>query len=111
MTTQLHEHPAWWANYRAHGYYVRYAMLLTLLIGMGLHISHLLVGRERFLEVILTPNLDWVMALLIGLILWRAGRMGPTVQDVWLGMAEGGPLCQDKKVQPDLRGNFPSRQR
>jgi hypothetical protein len=27
------------------------------------------------------------LALLIGLVLWRAGRMGPTVQDARLGMA------------------------
>lgn len=27
------------------------------------------------------------LALLVGLLLLRAGRMGPTVQDAWLGMA------------------------
>ncbi|MCE7984354.1 MAG: hypothetical protein DYG89_24535 [Caldilinea sp. CFX5] len=27
------------------------------------------------------------LALLIGLVLWRAGHMGPTVQDAWLGTA------------------------
>ncbi|MCE7984352.1 MAG: carotenoid biosynthesis protein [Caldilinea sp. CFX5] len=84
--------PAWWQHFQAQGYYVRYAMLLTLCMGMGLHITHLIVGRERFLQEVLTPNVDRLLALLIaysaltGWLAWRRFNLPTRWQRLLYGL-------------------------
>jgi hypothetical protein len=48
---------------RDQGFGMRYSGALTLLIGIYLHVTSLLIGRELFLERVLTPQFDACFAL------------------------------------------------
>lgn len=50
-------------QFRRQGYYFRYAAMLTLVMGISLHVVSLLIGRERFLQFVLTPEVDILLAI------------------------------------------------
>jgi hypothetical protein len=64
-------------RFKHHGYYVQFAIITTLLMGMYLHVTSLFIGRELLLRYILTPSFDAVLAVpmtyggIVGWMVWR----------------------------------------
>lgn len=55
--------PAWLVRARQHGYYLKPAIITTLIMGIYLHVTSLFIGRELLLRYILTPSFDAVLAV------------------------------------------------
>jgi len=68
---------SFWDTFKAHGYYAKHAAILTLIMGMYLHTTSLLIGRDLFLEYVLTPQFDMVLAIpmtyagIFGWLAWK----------------------------------------
>jgi hypothetical protein len=52
-------------NFRQQGYWMKYATAATLITGIYLHITSLLIGRDLFLQHVLTPRFDMFFAILM----------------------------------------------
>jgi len=67
--------PLAWAKQR--GYYLKPAIIITLIMGMYLHVTSLFIGRELLLRYILTPSFDAALAVpmtyagIVGWLMWR----------------------------------------
>ena len=67
----------WVERFKHHGYYVQFAIIATLLMGMYLHVTSLFIGRELLLRYVLTPSFDAVLAVpmtyagIVGWMVWR----------------------------------------
>ncbi|RIK38470.1 MAG: hypothetical protein DCC55_21010 [Chloroflexi bacterium] len=67
----------WLVVVRQSGYGMRHAASFTLLIGLYLHLTSLLIGRELLLEYVLTPRFDMALAVPMtyaGIMGWLMGR-------------------------------------
>jgi hypothetical protein len=68
---------SWWARFQAQGYYFRPVASATILMGMCLHLTRLLLGDALTMQYIVTPTFDQFFALPIayaavsGLLSWR----------------------------------------
>jgi hypothetical protein len=51
------------AMFKQHGYGLRYAIGATLIMGMYLHVTGLLIGQALLLEYVLTPSVDMALAV------------------------------------------------
>lgn len=52
-----------WLERERSGYFFRFSATLTFTLGVYLHVTHLLVGRDMFLERVLTPTFDLILAV------------------------------------------------
>src|SRR6266700_1847175 len=75
--TTTHTTSSWFEDFRSHGYYFHYAAVITLIMGMYLHVTRLFVGNELLLKEVFTPGFDMVLALpmtyegLFGWLSWK----------------------------------------
>lgn len=60
--TAVQQPDTWLAIFRRHGFGLRYAIGATLVMGMYLHITRLLIGQELLLKHVLTPAADMALA-------------------------------------------------
>jgi hypothetical protein len=67
MTTNTAQLPAlpldWFNAVRRNGYYLREAILLTLITGIYLHVTALFIGVPRVVRYIATPTFDMLLAI------------------------------------------------
>lgn len=67
----------WWASFQQQGYYFRWVAIVTIVTGIYLHVTRLLIGDTLLQQYILTPLFDQYFALPIaysgitGLLSWR----------------------------------------
>jgi hypothetical protein len=47
-----------WATYQRHGYFFREAAMLTITMGLCLHLYRVIFGDEQTLREVLTPTTD-----------------------------------------------------
>jgi hypothetical protein len=65
-----------WATYRRHGYFFREAAMLTITMGLCLHLYRVIFGDQRTLQLV-TPTTDKVLlvpmtyAAVTGILLWH----------------------------------------
>ena len=77
QTTEFTADPSWLVRAKQHGYYLKPAIITTLIMGMYLHVTSLFIGRELLLRYILTPSFDAVLAIpmtyggIVGWLIWR----------------------------------------
>lgn len=50
-------------NFKQQGYWMKYAAAATLVVGIYLHVTSLLIGRDLFLQHVLTPRFDMFFAV------------------------------------------------
>jgi len=68
---------AWWESFQQQGYYFRTVALGTIVTGIYLHVTRLLIGDALLTQYIVTPLFDQFFALPIayagitGLLSWR----------------------------------------
>ena len=66
-----------WATYRQRGYFFREAAMLTITLGLCLHLYRAIFGDQRTLQVVMTPATDKVLlvpmtyAAVTGILLWH----------------------------------------
>ena len=66
-----------WDSYRRHGYYFREAAVLTIAMGLCLHLYRVIFGDEATLQHVMTPTTDKVLlvpmtyAAVTGILLWQ----------------------------------------
>lgn len=68
---------ALYINFKQQGYWMKYAAAATLVTGIYLHVTSLLIGRDLFLQHVLTPRFDMLFAVLMtyaGLSGWLAWK-------------------------------------
>jgi hypothetical protein len=53
----------WAASYRARGYFFREAAMLTIGLGVGLHLYRVIFGDDMTLRHVLTPNTDLLLLI------------------------------------------------
>jgi hypothetical protein len=79
-TTDVVRDDSIWARYRRHGYFFREAALLTIAMGMALHLYRIIFGDELALQYAVTTTTDKVLmvpmayAAITGLVVWRRVR-------------------------------------
>ena len=64
-------------NFKQQGYWVKYAAAATLVTGIYLHVTSLLIGRDLFLQHVLTARFDMFFAILMtyaGISGWLAWK-------------------------------------
>ena len=70
-------HTTWWARFQEQGYAFRWVAIATIVTGIYLHVTRLLIGDALLQQYILTPLFDQYFALPIayagisGLLSWR----------------------------------------
>jgi hypothetical protein len=76
-TTGVVQDDSIWAGYRRHGYFFREAALLTIAMGMALHLYRIIFGDELALQYAVTTTTDKVLmvpmtyAAITGIMVWR----------------------------------------
>jgi hypothetical protein len=50
-------------NFKQQGYWMKYAAAATLVVGIYLHVTSLLIGRDLFLQHVLTARFDMFFAI------------------------------------------------
>jgi len=75
--TTVPQPSTWLATFKQHGFGLRYAIGATLVMGMYLHVTRLLIGQALLLEYVLTPAADMILAVpmtygaIVCWIIWR----------------------------------------
>ena len=75
--TTVPQPSTWLATFKRHGFGLRYAIGATLVMGMYLHVTRLLIGQALLLEYVLTPAADMVLAVpmtygaIVSWIVWK----------------------------------------
>jgi hypothetical protein len=75
--TAVQQPSNWFAMFKRHGFGLRYAIGATLVMGMYLHITRLLIGQELLLKYVLTPTADMALAVpmtygaIVSWIVWK----------------------------------------
>jgi hypothetical protein len=76
-TTDVVQQPSFRSFYRRHGYFFREAAILTIAMGLCMHLCRVIVGDETTLQHVMTPATDKVLlvpmtyAAVTGILLWR----------------------------------------
>lgn len=87
MTTSVSAGPA--ATFRTHGYFFRQAAMLTIAIGVLLHLSRVVLGDDLALRYVVTPAADRVLlipmtyAAVTGILVWPRVRFANTAHRVF----------------------------
>ena len=77
MTTTDVVEPSIWQTYRQHGYFFREAAMLTISIGVVMHLYRVIFGDELALRYVVTPTTDKVLlvpmtyAAITGILVWH----------------------------------------
>jgi hypothetical protein len=67
----------WFDAFKQQGYSLKPAIIITLIMGMYLHVTSLFIGRELLIRYVLTPSFDAVLAVpmtyagIVGWLMWR----------------------------------------
>jgi hypothetical protein len=76
-TTDVVQRKSFLTAYRRHGYFFREAAMLTITMGLCMHIYRVIFGDELSLQYVMTPTTDKVLlvpmtyAAVTGIVLWR----------------------------------------
>jgi hypothetical protein len=60
-TTDVVHKPSFWDTCRRHGYFFREAAMLTIAMGVGLHLYRVIFGDEMALRYVVTPTTDKIL--------------------------------------------------
>jgi hypothetical protein len=80
-TTDVVQRKSFWDTYRRHGYYFREAAMLTIGLGVLLHIYRVIFGDEMALKYAITPTTDRILlvpmtyAAIAGIVLLVQNRV------------------------------------
>jgi len=76
-TTDVVGQPSLRSSFRQHGYFFREAAILTIAMGLCMHLCRVIFGDETTLQHVMTPATDKVLlvpmtyAAVTGVLLWR----------------------------------------
>ncbi|HYQ35111.1 MAG TPA: hypothetical protein VER10_04445 [Mycobacterium sp.] len=80
ITTDVVHRTSWWAAYRRHGYFFREAAMLTISIGVILHLDRVILGDALALRHVVTLTTDRILLVpmtyagITGILVWRRVR-------------------------------------
>ena len=57
-TDVVHHNPSLWETYRKHGFFFREAAMLTISMGVFIHLYRVFFGDELNLRYVMTPSTD-----------------------------------------------------
>jgi hypothetical protein len=91
-TTPTSQAPtSWWEHFKQTGYYFRPVAIATILCGIYLHVTRLLVGDDILLQKVMTPLVDQLLAIpmtyagVAGILSWRQMQFRTGWHKVFLG--------------------------
>jgi len=76
-TTTNVVHRDFWTTYRRHGYFFREAAMLTISLGVAMHLYRVIFGDAMTLHYVVTPTTDKFLlipmtyAAITGILVWR----------------------------------------
>lgn len=76
-TPTIQAQPSWWENFKQTGYYFRSVAIATILCGLYLHVTRLLVGDDTLIQKVMTPLFDQPLTIpmtyagVTGILSWR----------------------------------------
>jgi hypothetical protein len=76
-------------TYRRHGYFFREAAMLTIALGVCLHLYRVIFGDDLTLQYVMTPTTDKVLlvpmtyAAITGILLWRRVEFANTAHKMF----------------------------
>jgi hypothetical protein len=79
-TTDVVQRRSWWAAYRRHGYFFREAAMLTISLGVLIHVYRVIFGDDLTLKYAMTLTTDRILlvpmtyAAITGVLVWRRVR-------------------------------------
>jgi hypothetical protein len=88
-TTDVVQKHSLWETYRRHGYFFREAAMVTIAMGLCLHLYRVIFGDELTLQYVMTPTTDKVLlvpmtyAAITGIMLWRRVEFANTVHKIF----------------------------
>lgn len=62
-TTDVVHRRVFWDTYRRRGYFFREAAMLTILIGLGMHLYRVIFGDDLTLQYVVTPTSDLLLTI------------------------------------------------
>lgn len=82
MTTNQVHSPSdsintWFENFKRQGFYFKYVAIVTILMGLYMHISRTFLGDDLLIQYIFTPAFDRILTLpmtyagVTGLLIWN----------------------------------------
>ncbi|RIK44121.1 MAG: hypothetical protein DCC55_03650 [Chloroflexi bacterium] len=86
-----HALASWWERFVQQGYYFRYVAGATILMGMCLHLTRLLIGDALTMQYVVTPTFDQYFVLPIayagisGLLSWRRMKFHSRGHKLFIG--------------------------
>jgi hypothetical protein len=88
-TTYVVQRKSFWDTYRRHGYFFREAAMLTIGLGVVLHLYRVMFGDEMTLQYVMTPTTDKILlvpmtyAAITGILVWHRVRFASTPHRVF----------------------------
>jgi hypothetical protein len=88
-TTDVVHKPSFWDTYRRHGYFLGEAAMLTITMGVCLHLYRVIFGDELTLQYVMTPTTDKVLLVpmaysaITGILLWRRVEFANTAHKMF----------------------------
>jgi hypothetical protein len=79
-TDVVHQKKSWWNSYRKHGFFFREAALLTISLGVLMHVYRVIFGDALTLQHVVTVNHDRMLLIpmtyagITGILVWRRVR-------------------------------------
>ena len=76
-TKDVVDKPSFWATYRRHGYFFREAAMLTIAMGVCLHLYRVIFGDELALRYVVTVTTDRILLVpmtyagITGILVWH----------------------------------------
>jgi hypothetical protein len=89
MTTPTEARTSFSQTYRRHGYFFREAAILTIAMGVCLHLYRVIFGDELTLQYVMTPTTDKVLLVpmtysaITGILLWRRVEFANTAHKMF----------------------------
>ena len=83
-TTHVVQRKSLWAAYRRHGYFFREAAMLTIAMGLCLHLYRVIFGDDLTVKYAITLTTDKILlvpmtyAAITGILVWRRVRFANT---------------------------------
>ena len=60
-TTQTQSHQSFWDTYRSHGYFFKEAAMLTIGLGVLIHLLRVIFGDDFAMQYVVTPTTDKIL--------------------------------------------------
>jgi hypothetical protein len=79
-TTDVVHQKSWWTSYRRHGYFFREAAILTISLGVLMHLYRVIFGDALALQHVVTLTNDRILLIpmtyagITGILVWRHVR-------------------------------------